>query len=116
MTGHYSRMTGFGSGVVERMRSRLEASVGFRWNDIEPKRLAMSFKAEALVMHDHDDPELPASEGEGLARVLPVAKVVLTEGLGHRRILRDSRVVGRAVDFIASFREERAQHEEAPAA
>lgn len=116
MTGWYGRMTGFSPSVVERMRDRLEESVGFCWFEIEPKRLAGSLEADALVIHDHDDPELPASEGEGLAQVLPAATVILTRGLGHRRILRDSGVVGRAVGFIALFREERGQHEEAPAA
>ena len=99
MTDWYGRMTGFGSGVVERMRSRLEESIGFRWIDIEPKRLASYLRATTLVIHDHDDPELPASEGEGLARALPVATVVLTRGLGHRRILRDPAVVAAATDF-----------------
>ncbi len=100
MTDWYGQMTGFGSGVVERMRSRLEESVGFRWNDIEPKNLAMQFEADALVIHDHDDPELPATEGEALARALPSADCFLTDGLGHRRILRDLAVVAAATDFI----------------
>lgn len=100
MTDWYGEMTGFGAGVVERMRSRLEERIGFRWNDIEPKRLAMSLDAEALVIHDHDDPELPASEGVALARAMPVAEFFLTEGLGHRRILRDPAVVATATDFI----------------
>ena len=100
MTDWYGQMTGFGSAVVERMRSRLEESVGFRWKDIEPTRLAMSFEAETLVIHDQDDPELPASEGMRLAGVMPAAEFFLTDSLGHRRILRDPSVVAAATDFI----------------
>jgi pimeloyl-ACP methyl ester carboxylesterase len=100
MTEHYSRMTGFSPAVVEEMRARLERSVGFRWDEIEPLNLASAFETETLVIHDHDDLELPASEGEALARRMPAADTVLTEGLGHRRILRDPAVVAAAMDFI----------------
>ena len=52
------------------------------------------------MIHDHDDLELPAAEGKALARRLPSAETFLTEGLGHRRILRDRGVVAAAMDFI----------------
>lgn len=100
MTEHYSRMTGFSPAVVEEMRARLERSFGFCWDEIEPLNLASAFETESLVIHDHDDLELPASEGEALARRMPAADTVLTEGLGHRRILRDSAVVAAAADFM----------------
>jgi len=101
MTDWYGHMTGFSPAVVERMRKRLEESVGFCWDDIEPMRLAEIFEAPTLVIHDHDDPELPSSEGESLARAMPEADVFLTEGLGHRRILRDPGVVAAATSFVA---------------
>ena len=100
MTGQYSRMTGFSPPVVEEMRARLERSIGFCWDEIEPLNLASTFETETLVIHDHDDFELPASEGETLARRLPAADSLLTEGLGHRRILRDPAVVAAAADFM----------------
>ena len=100
MTRHYSRMTGFSPAVVEEMRARLEKSIGFRWDEIEPLNLASTFETETLVIHDHDDLELPASEGEALARRMPMADTFLTEGLGHRRILRDRAVVAAAADFM----------------
>jgi pimeloyl-ACP methyl ester carboxylesterase len=101
MTGWYGQMTGFSPAVVEEMRTRLEDSVGFCWDEIEPARLAASLGSHALVIHDRDDPELPASEGETLARAIPTAEFVVTEGLGHRRILRDPEVVEIAAGFVA---------------
>jgi len=100
MTGHYSRVTGFSPAVVEEMRARLERSIGFRWDEIEPLSLASSFETETLVIHDHGDLELPASGAEALARSLPKARCLTTEGLGHCRILRDPAVVAAATDFI----------------
>lgn len=100
MTGHYSRMTGFNPTVVEKMRTRLERSIGFRWDEIEPLSLASSFESETLVIHDRDDLELPASEGKALARRIPSAETLLTEALGHRRILRDPVVVDAAANHL----------------
>ena len=100
MTGWYGQMTGFSKDVVEQMRVRLESSVGFRWDEIEPLDLAAGFAAETLVIHDYDDVELPASEGKALARAVPLGDVFLTGGLGHRRILRDPAVVAAAADFM----------------
>ncbi len=100
MTGQYSRMTGFSPPVVEEMRGRLERSIGFCWDEIEPLNLASTFETETLVIHDHDDLELPVSEGEALARRLSSAGTLLTEGLGHRRILRDRGVVAAAAKYL----------------
>lgn len=100
MTGWYGQMTGFSKTVVERMRVRLEHSIGFRWDEIEPCRVAQGFETETLVIHDRDDPELPPSEGEAIARALPAAEIFLTDGLGHRRILRDPAVVATATSFV----------------
>ncbi len=104
MTDWYGHMTGFGRTVVARMRERLEDGIGFRWEEIEPIRLAATFEADTLVIHDSDDCELPASEGESLAQSMPAAGYLQTEGLGHRRILRDKGVVEAATDFIIKRR------------
>jgi hypothetical protein len=100
MTGHYSWMTGFSPTVVEEMRARLERSIGFSWNEIEPLNLASIFETETLVIHDHDDLELPASEGEAVASRIPMAGTFFTKGLGHRRILRSRTVVAAATEYL----------------
>jgi len=100
MTRHFGRMTGFSPVVLEKMRVRLERSLGFCWDEIEPLRLASTLDTESLVVHDRDDCELPASEGQALASTLPAAGWLLTAGHGHLRILRDPVVVAAATDFI----------------
>jgi len=102
MSRHYAEMTGFRPEVVDAMRSRFEHRYDFRWDEIEPARLAENFAPEALVIHDRDDRELPAEEGEALARVMPAGRSMTTRGLGHRRILRNPGVVRSATDFIRS--------------
>jgi pimeloyl-ACP methyl ester carboxylesterase len=96
----FAEMTGFSPSVVEKMRARFERRFDFRWDEIEPVGLAAKVEADALVIHDRDDMELPAEEGEALAGALPAGRSHITTGLGHRRILRDAGVVSKTVDFI----------------
>jgi len=101
MTNWFGLLTGFSSPVVNRMRSRLEQRLDFAWDEIEPHRLAAGLETDTLIIHDRDDRELPASEGEALAGQLTSATLKKTDGLGHRRILRDPDVISAAVQFIA---------------
>jgi pimeloyl-ACP methyl ester carboxylesterase len=55
----------------------------------------------ALVIHDRDDRMMPWLHGATVARHWPGARLMSTEGLGHRRILADEAVTRAAADFIA---------------
>lgn len=54
----------------------------------------------ALIVHDRDDHDVPSSLGQQLADAWPAAEFHLTEGLGHRRILRNRKLVKTVVEFI----------------
>ncbi|MEJ2011508.1 MAG: alpha/beta hydrolase [Anaerolineales bacterium] len=49
---------------------------------IAPSALAR-LEIPTLVVHGSDDPLLPATHGRRLARIMPDAKLLLVEGLGH---------------------------------
>ncbi len=53
-----------------------------------------------LIIHDKDDMEVPSHNAESLQKVNPKARLILTNGLGHTRILRDDLVVERTINFI----------------
>jgi pimeloyl-ACP methyl ester carboxylesterase len=55
-----------------------------------------------LVVADAGDRQTPYADAVRLAESLPDAELVTTEGLGHRRILRDPAVVARVVQFVGS--------------
>jgi pimeloyl-ACP methyl ester carboxylesterase len=56
--------------------------------------------AALLVVHDRADREVPFAHGERLAAAWRQARLHATVGLGHRRILRDDRVVTETVEFV----------------
>ena len=58
-----------------------------------------------LVVHDRGDRQTPYGDAVTLVEGLPDADLVTTEGLGHRRILRDPAVLRTVVAFIRDDRE-----------
>jgi pimeloyl-ACP methyl ester carboxylesterase len=54
-----------------------------------------------LVIHDRSDRETSADGSAAVVNLWPDAKLHLTDGLGHNRVLRDPAVVAAAVDFLA---------------
>ncbi|MEU3734936.1 alpha/beta hydrolase [Streptomyces sp. NPDC033538] len=57
--------------------------------------------APVLVIHDEDDTRIGVEQGRRLSGAFgDRARLVVTSGLGHRRILGDPEVVRAAVDFV----------------
>jgi len=93
--------------VKAGMQRKLEAQVGLRFADVDPLAIAHRMHTPLLIVHDLADGEVAFASGEALAAAWPGAALRATEGLGHRRVLRDPDVVRAAVDFIAGFADER---------
>lgn len=86
--------------VRKGMQAAIEERYGVRWENLEVPRVAPRLSAHALVIHDRDDRLMPWTHGATVARHWPGAKLMSTEGLGHRRILSDERVTRAAAEFI----------------
>jgi pimeloyl-ACP methyl ester carboxylesterase len=103
----FSETFGFSRDVRERMHRRIEARVGRSWSVFDAIELAPSLTPPVLVIHDRGDAEIPWQHGAAIARAWRRSEMLMTEGLGHRRILRDPDVVGAAVAFVAARTAER---------
>jgi pimeloyl-ACP methyl ester carboxylesterase len=88
--------------VREAMQNAIEERYGVRWEDLEVRRVAPRLGARALVIHDRDDRMMPWTHGAKVAESWPGAQLMLTDGLGHGRILRAERVTRAAADFLAA--------------
>ena len=87
--------------VMATMRARSERWLGASWDEFDIPALARRRAEPLLVIHDRRDDEVPWSDGAAIAANWPGARLVTTEGLGHRRILKDPRVVEVAIGFVA---------------
>jgi len=91
---------GINEDVRLRVKQRVERRLGVPMEEMQAFELAPEMRLPLLVIHDEDDKEVPVEVGRGVAAAWPRAELVVTQGLGHQRILRDSEVAEVAVHFI----------------
>ncbi len=72
-------------------------------------KLTRRIATPLLVVHDTEDSDVPIANGHVYAQA-PNARLLVTDGLGHRRILRDLHVVQASVRFIAERRDTATLH------
>lgn len=55
---------------------------------------------QSLVIHDQQDYDIPCQEGIALAKSLKNCTLILTEGLGHRKILKSDEIIKTVIQFL----------------
>lgn len=80
---------------------RLEARVGIEMAELEAGRVVAGLTTPALVVHDRRDLEVPFEDALAIAAAWPGARLLETDGLGHRRILRDASISAEIAAFVA---------------
>jgi pimeloyl-ACP methyl ester carboxylesterase len=102
--GAYARRFARWHGIPERVREAMQAAIeerfGVPFSQLDVAKLAPRLAAPALVIHDREDRTVPWAEAARFARTWPRARLLLTRGLGHRRILEDGDVLRAAADFV----------------
>jgi pimeloyl-ACP methyl ester carboxylesterase len=100
----FLKIFGAGLGISDevraRVKERVERRLGIAMEDMQAFGLAPNMQLPLLVIHDANDKEVPVAVGTGVAESWPGAELIVTEGLGHQRILRDAGVRDSAVRFI----------------
>lgn len=88
--------------VYAEMLAHFDRSEGIDIEALQARNMVQDIGTPALIVHDLGDAEVPWADGEQYARYWPGARLLSTDGLGHRRILADPSVVAAACDWIAS--------------
>ena len=109
MMRRFSSVLGMGPRAAQRMADRAERRIGLPLGSFDMVRIAEALPDHPalLVVHDRHDVETPAAGSEALAAAWPGADLLLTEGLGHRRVLWEDAVVERVSGFVAAAAEQR---------
>lgn len=101
----FSRQFGLSWSAEWGLRGEMERRFGPEiWPRFSAWVCAPRLDVPALIVHDLDDSEVPYREGQLLAHAWPGARLVTTAGLGHRRILRDARVIEETVELFRTGR------------
>ncbi len=92
---------GLSAEVSARMQQNIERRFGVAWRELAIIRAVPETRVPLLVVHDAGDQAVPVEESARIVAAWPGAERLVTEGLGHHRILQDPDVVARATAFIA---------------
>jgi pimeloyl-ACP methyl ester carboxylesterase len=82
------------------MQRNLENRFSMVWAEAYTSALARTLTQPALIVHDHDDTDVPEADARAIAQAWPGARLVITQGLGHRGVLRSSEVVHHVLEFL----------------
>ena len=84
------------------MRLHFEKRFGQTMNSYSAYLSAKEIKIPVLVIHDNDDDEVPVKCGIHIHKHLHNGELMITKGLGHRKILGDAAVIEKTLDFVTS--------------
>jgi pimeloyl-ACP methyl ester carboxylesterase len=93
---------GFQASLYDVFQRIAERKFDVRFEDYVISNSAPGRGEPILAVHDAEDREVPLAEAERWIKAWRGAESVVTQGLGHTRILRDPAVVERVVDFLTN--------------
>ncbi|XQM38419.1 AB hydrolase-1 domain-containing protein [Cupriavidus sp. H19C3] len=94
---------GFSPAVCARMERDSARWLGMPWSALNVPDLGRTREVPpTLVIHDRDDKEVRWEDGAAIAGAWPGARLMTTQGLGHRRILLDADVIARIAAFAGA--------------
>jgi len=86
--------------TLDNLAARIEKVAGQSVENFSTAILLGEIDVPVLVIHNNPDREVPYEDGQAIAKGVPNAQLVTTEGLGHHRIIRSPEVVGEVVRFL----------------
>ncbi|MFV5689899.1 alpha/beta fold hydrolase [Flavobacterium sp. ZT3R25] len=88
------------SSISTRLRLHFEKKYKEDMNSFSAYLAAKETTIPVLVIHDNNDPEVPVTAGIHIHKYLKNGTLFLTDGLGHRKILGNPKVIEKTVQFI----------------
>lgn len=86
--------------VSNMMRCYFEDKFGETMESFSAYVSAKEITIPVLVIHDKDDEDIPVKAGIHIHKFLKNGQLMITKGLGHRKILGDEKVIQATVEFI----------------
>ncbi len=100
-TRYFAHTFGLSEATRSAMQRRFEAREGVLMQQLEPAAVGPRIAQPTLIVHDRDDRVNRFADAEAYRDAIAHAQLVATEGLGHRRILKDEAVVHQVARFVS---------------
>ncbi|KQU70006.1 hydrolase [Aminobacter sp. DSM 101952] len=96
----FGRYVNLGARTQQAIAGQVERVTGTPIHQFISSRLLMRLAIPTLVIHAPDDREVSAKDARAMAGAGRHVRLFWADGLGHRRILSDARVVEEGVGFV----------------
>lgn len=83
-----------------RLRDHFEKKHGMEMDSFSASRAAKQVGIPVLIVHDEDDEDVPLTAARHIHECLENADLIITKGLGHRKILGNEKVIKKILNFI----------------
>jgi pimeloyl-ACP methyl ester carboxylesterase len=88
--------------ISDLLRIHFEKKSNRTMDSYSSNYAAKSVSIPVFVIHDEDDDEVPVSCAHHIRQNLKNGELLITQNLGHRKILGDSTVIQKTIHFITS--------------
>ncbi len=99
--GRFADFVGLPEAARGHFFDQMVAFTGFEPAELDIQSMVQRLSLPGLIVHDREDREVPFEDSEAVANGWAGARLIATEGLGHRRILKDPEVHRTIADFLA---------------
>ena len=83
-----------------KLKDHFEAKFGGKMNDYSAYKAAEKTEIPVLIVHDKDDDDVSVKAAYHIQKHLKNSEIMITEGLGHRKILGDDNVIQKIIEFV----------------
>lgn len=83
-----------------KLKDHFEAKFGGKMNDYSAYKAAEKTEIPVLIVHDKDDDDVSVKAAYHIQKHLKNSEIMITEDLGHRKILGDDTVIQKIIEFI----------------
>ena len=97
----FAQVFGLREPIRAAMQRRIEAREAILMPQFEPAAVGPRIPQPTLVVHDRSDSINHFADGVAYSQLIAGAQLLATQGLGHRRILKDADVLRKLAAFLA---------------
>jgi pimeloyl-ACP methyl ester carboxylesterase len=101
-TRYFAHTFGLSEATRLAMQRRFESREGILMAQLEPAAVGPRIAQPTLIVHDRDDRVNRFADAEAYRDAIRGARLVATQGWGHRRILKEAKVLEEVTRFVAA--------------
>jgi pimeloyl-ACP methyl ester carboxylesterase len=93
--------------TIHHLAQFLENFTGKKSEDLSFTNFAAKLDTTGYIIHDKHDKEIPYGQALTLHKNWNESQLILTERSGHRRILRDEKIISKIINHIITYQPEK---------